>query len=66
METEFIQIQEKAILMEALKRGDEDAIKSVFDEISRLEIVIRDYELGISLVNSKYNNKAFKRPASIK
>ena len=65
METEFIQTQEKEILMKALKIGDNDAIKSVFDEISRLENVIKDYEIGIYHLNNKFNCKVFKRPASI-
>ncbi len=65
METNFIDLNKKMIIIEELKSGDAKSIKLIFDEIQRLESIIRDYELGIRLLNEKFESKTFKQPVVI-
>lgn len=62
METKFLNISDRVRLQIALEKGDKKAITDVFDEMSRLEIIIKDYEIGIRQINSKYTNKFLKKP----
>ena len=65
IETEFIPITQKAVLIKALQNGEKEAITTVMDELNRLENVIKDYEIGIKQLNNKFNGKIFKRPNKI-
>lgn len=62
METKFLNISDKVRLQIALEKGDKKAITATFDEIARLESIIKDYEIGIRQVNSKYTDKLLKNP----
>lgn len=62
METEFISIPDKANLQIKLEQGDKEAIKIVLVEIQRLEAIIRDYELGMEMLQNKFKSKTFKYP----
>lgn len=62
METKFLNISDKVRLQIALEKGDKKAIYATFDEIARLESIIKDYEIAIRQVNSKYTDKFLKNP----
>lgn len=62
METKFISITEKIILMKNLEDGNLKSIRIIFDEINRLESIVRDYEIGIRVINEKFAGKTFKTP----
>lgn len=62
METTFLTPQRKGRLALELENGDKEAIKTVIKEIDRLEAVIKDYELAIGVLNSKFDSKTFKTP----
>lgn len=62
METEFLSMTDKAVLLSKISIGGQDAAKTLINEIQRLESVIKDYELGVKLLNDKFNNKTFKKP----
>lgn len=63
METEFMSITERVKLNMQLELGDKEAVRTVMDELIRLESVIKDYEIGINQINKRFNSKTFKRPA---
>ncbi len=63
MNTEFLTLHQKAELMR------ESSIKSteiLITEISRLESIIRDYELGFKLISDKFNSKHWKNTIKMK
>lgn len=64
METKYLTISEKIRIMTALEKGDKSAIRAVMDEIQRLESIIKDYEVGIRVINEKFNSKIFKTPST--
>ena len=62
MEATFLNIIEKHNLQQELEKGDTEAIKKVFNELGRLESLIRDYEIQIKQVVRVFESKTFKNP----
>ena len=62
MEATFLNIIEKHNLQQELEKGDTEAIKKVFNELGRLESLIRDYEIQIKHVVRVFESKTFKNP----
>lgn len=62
METEFLDLNDLFNLKNKLLKGNEDAINTTIDELSRLQSVIKDYELGMRLLNDKFNSTNNKTP----
>jgi hypothetical protein len=62
MQTEFLSFGELIKLQDNLRKGDKIAIKNVIDELSRLENIIKDFELGFSLLQNKMESKTNKKP----
>ena len=62
MKTQFLTLKQK---VELLNTGNHNAVNILLREISRLETIIKDYELGIDMLNEKYKSKSFKYPNSI-
>ena len=63
MKTEFFDIIEKSKLLNEVSNGNQEAIKTLFNEIARLEGVIKDYEIGVEIIITKYEERIFKKPA---
>jgi hypothetical protein len=59
METEFLTIHQKSAL---LIMADKESATLLIQEIQRLESIIKDYELGIRMLNDRFESKAFKYP----
>jgi hypothetical protein len=62
METEFLDLNDLFELRNKLIKGDETAIDNVIEELGRLQSIIKDYELGMRLINDKFNANHFKKP----
>lgn len=62
MEAKFLNISDKVRLKIGIESGDKKSINAAFDEIARLESIIRDYEIGIRQINIKFTDKTFKTP----
>jgi len=62
METEFYDINDLFELKKELLKGDNDVIDKIITELSRLQSVIKDYELGMRLLTDKFNSTSFKTP----
>lgn len=60
METEFYDLSDLFELKNQLLRGDEKAVDRVITELRRLEEVIKDYEIGMKVINEKFNCKTLK------
>jgi len=65
MKPEFLSIDDKAILMVKLEKGNIDAIKYLFNEINRLENLIKNYEIIIDQMNHFSESKLFKTPEKL-
>lgn len=63
METEFTDLVQKFHLAKKLEEGNKDAIDYVMNEMSRLESIIRDYEIGLKQAKEKLDSVTFKKPA---
>ena len=66
MKTEFFDIIEKSKLLNEVSNGNQEAIKTLFNEIARLEGVIKDYEIGVEIIITKYEERIFKTPNRFK
>ena len=66
MKTEFLNIIEKGELMAKVISGDDMAIKTMFNELARLEGVVKDYEIGIEAIIGKFESRTFKTPKRFK
>jgi len=62
METEFIGLLAKRDLFIKLEQGDKKAIEFTLEEISRLESIIRDYEIVLKISREKLESSTFKKP----
>lgn len=68
MEIQFLSLTQKANLYDSLKNGSEDAkndaTKSIFDEIGRLESVIKHHENIFDYIKQNKENlsKSFTKP----
>ena len=60
METKFYDLSDLFELKNQLLRGDEKAIDKTISELRRLEEVIKDYEIGMKIMNEKFNCKTLK------
>ena len=66
MKTEFLNIIEKGELMAKVISGDDMAIKTIFNELARLEGIVKDYEIGVEAIIGKYEGRTFKTPNRFK
>lgn len=57
-------ITEKVKLKAAIERGETIAITALFDELQRLESVIKDYEIGIRQITERFHSPFFKKPST--
>lgn len=64
MRTEFLTLGQKQILYEALLGGTDPKqyAKDVFNEIERLENIIKDHELTMELVQDRFAKTVHKKP----
>ncbi|MES2732233.1 MAG: hypothetical protein V4714_10805 [Bacteroidota bacterium] len=62
MKTEFLNLKQKAFLMDRMQEGDIEAIDRAIKEIDRLEQVIKNYELQIEQVVNAYQSNYCKKP----
>lgn len=52
MKAEFLNIIDKTILFEALKKGDNEALNIIINEIDRLECIIKTYETAMFQISN--------------
>lgn len=63
METRFIPFSQKRKIVKKLQSGiDIPSVDILINEIDRLESIIKNYELGFSLLKDKFERKTFKTP----
>ena len=62
METKFYDLNDLFELKNELLRGNEKAVDRAITELRRLEEVIKDYEIGIKMLNEKFNTTTLKEP----
>ena len=62
MKTEFLSTKQKIHLQ---SNPDIKSVLYLMNELDRLENIIRDYELGIDMLNVKVNTTQFKTPYDI-
>lgn len=64
MKTEFLTLSQKQVLYEALIGGTDPKqySRDVFEEIERLENIIKDHELTIELVQDRFSKTTYKKP----
>lgn len=60
IKTEFAPLAVKMYLSEKLKDGDPKSIEKVFNELDRLESIIKDYEMLFNAINVRQESKTFK------
>lgn len=60
MTTEFITPMSKAILVNHLEQGKKEAINIVLNEFDRLESIIKSYELAMSHISTKLEDRYVK------
>ena len=61
MENEFLLISEKKEIYNLLLSGDEETVDYVINEINRLESIIRNYQSGFELLQSKHVTNVNKK-----
>lgn len=66
MKTIFVDLSDKSILMNKMRKGDDKAIEYVISEIDRLESIIRNYEAGMDIIVGRLDSTSFKEPKPIK
>ena len=59
MKTEFLTTRQKINLQD---NPDKDKMSYLMGELDRLEMIIRNYETGIEMLNDKALCKSFKKP----
>ena len=66
MKASFLQITDKAKLMNQIESGDKEALKFLIRELDRLECLVRDYELSFDGIINRVESKSFKKPAELR
>jgi len=59
MKTEFLSTRQKINLQD---NPDREKVMYLMNELDRLEIIIRNYETGIEMLNEKASSESFKKP----
>ncbi len=59
MKTVFLTTRQKINLQD---NPDRDKVMYLMSELDRLEIIIRNYETGIEMLNEKACSESFKKP----
>ena len=62
METTFVSMPDKIVLMKKLKDLDEKAIEFVFKKFDRLESLVKGYELANYAIQRQMDVDTFKEP----
>lgn len=67
MKVEFISFEDKRKIAFALSdaKVDDKICEFIFNEMQRLEGIIRDYEIGIGQIIDKSESKTFKTPKKL-
>lgn len=65
METKFVSLNDKTVLVEGLMKGDHECMKLVIEELDRLERVIKDYEIGMKFIVDKFSNDTNKESVKL-
>jgi len=65
MDTKFLKMSDFMKLRNKILKGDEESIDFLFEELSRLESIIKDYEIGLKSAVDKYETTIFKNVSKI-
>jgi len=65
METEFYNLSDLHKLKTQLLKGDVEAVSNTITELRRLEEIIKDYEIGMKMMNAKFISKISKKPTKL-
>jgi len=63
MKTKFFELDRLIKLRDGLSQGKKESINTVIDELQRLKTIIKDYELGIEMLQNKYESDIYKNPS---
>ena len=62
MKTKFLELSDLITIRDGLLEGKEESVEAVINELQRLQTIIKDYELGIEMLQKKYESAIYKQP----